>query len=366
MSRESTEKNRNRWREEGGEWRANNACVYAYFPLVIAMRILSERTQTFWRVVQWLGVIATALLFAGLLAYPDRTLQLFWGVVIPLLPATFLVSPLLWRNVCPIATLNMFGNGRFRRRLLEPASIPRTSLMSICLFGVMVPARHFLFNESGIALVVATLLVLSTALVMGSFYDAKSGFCNTLCPVLPVEKLYGQHPLISIGNPRCTTCRLCTPRGCIDLSPMKSIEKVVSPAHRSHAWLRTPLGFFAAALPGFIAGYFTAAGPSWSDAIPVYLHIGAGALISYAFFAGLIFLFKWKASRALIILGAVSISLYYAFAAPQMASTLGLGSTAMWAIRIGAFLLIGAWFWRASRNGIRIAHERNIFTIGRP
>ena len=51
----------------------------------------------------------TAMLLAGLWLAPARFLALFWGVVIPLLPLSFLVSPQLWRAVCPLATLNQLG-----------------------------------------------------------------------------------------------------------------------------------------------------------------------------------------------------------------------------------------------------------------
>lgn len=317
------------------------------------MQINLSPTSSLWTTIQWLGVLLSAVLVGAFIYYPAPTLSIFWNVVIPLLPATFLISPLIWRSVCPIATLNMVGNGQFGRRMLKAASIPRASLLGIGLFALMVPGRHFLFNESGTAMVAAILLVFLTALISGTFYHAKSGFCNTLCPVLPVEKLYGQHPLLEMKNPRCASCELCTPRGCIDLSPQKSIEKVISPAHRSTAWVRTPMGIFAMALPGFITAYFIATGPELADAPLVYLFIAGASLISVMLFSSLALLWRWQASRAFLILGALSISLYYGFVAPQMATALHLGTAGAWTIRIGAFALIGFWLWKAIRRTSR-------------
>lgn len=308
---------------------------------------------SFWPVIQWLGVLFSAVLVYAFIYYPAPTLSIFWNVLIPLLPATFLISPLMWRSVCPIATLNMAGNGQFGQRMLKAAFVPQASLFGIGLFGLMVPARHFLFNESGPAMVAAILLVFAVAFISGTFYHAKSGFCNTLCPVLPIEKLYGQHPLLEMKNPRCASCELCTPRGCIDLAPQKAIEKVISPAHRSMAWIRTPMGVFATALPGFITAYFIATGPTIADAPLVYLFIAGASLISFMLFSGLALLWRWQASRAFLLLGTLSISLYYGFAAPQIATALHMGDVVTWVIRIGAFLLIGMWFVQAHRRSTR-------------
>ena len=41
------------------------------------------------------------------------------------------------------------------------------------------------------------------AWMLGRRGERKAGFCNALCPILPVERLYGQAPLVAAGNPRC-------------------------------------------------------------------------------------------------------------------------------------------------------------------
>ena len=58
-----------------------------------------------WRIAQALGVLGVAILLVGLVVRPAPSLTILWRVLIPLVPATLLVSPLLWRNVCPLATL---------------------------------------------------------------------------------------------------------------------------------------------------------------------------------------------------------------------------------------------------------------------
>ena len=62
-------------------------------------------------VAVWHGLrvasIAGALIVAGLLiAVPKTGLFVMWKVVIPSLPALFLIAPGLWRNLCPLAASN--------------------------------------------------------------------------------------------------------------------------------------------------------------------------------------------------------------------------------------------------------------------
>ena len=61
----------------------------------------------------WVWHVARAIAIAVALAFTvelvrgsDDALRIFWGAVIPTLPAVFLVAPGLWRNVCPLAASN--------------------------------------------------------------------------------------------------------------------------------------------------------------------------------------------------------------------------------------------------------------------
>jgi len=192
-----------------------------------------------WRAVQIVGVAATLAVVAGLVLAPNPTLTALWNVIVPLVPASLLLSPALWRNACPLATLNTAANGLVGRRVLPARAVPRVGLIGIALLIVLVPARRFLFNVDGTALAVTIGLVGLLALVLGAAFDLKAGFCNAVCPVLPVERLYGQRPLLEIGNARCRPCTRCTQAACLDLSPPKALRQILGPARRSARWLLT-------------------------------------------------------------------------------------------------------------------------------
>ena len=296
----------------------------------------------FWRIIQYCSILASLLLLVFLFVRPDYTIALFWNAIIPLLPASFLISPLIWRRICPLATVNMFTGNKSTGRSLSPESIRHASLFSVSLFALLVPARLFLFNHNAMILAIFILIVLSGAFLLGTQYRLRSGFCNSICPVLPVEKLYGSSPLITIEDKRCATCSLCTARGCIDVSPSKSIIKTMGKAHKSPKWMFTPIGIFALSLPGFIYGYFNAAEVPLQEAGYVYLQIGFWVLVSYLALSTLSSLFRLSASTSLPILGVVALSLYYWFVAPKMADFWGYSSLTNY-IRIAAILLILVW-----------------------
>ncbi len=302
-----------------------------------------------WRVLQAGAVLLTIFLFAAFLMQPADSLHLFWNFLIPLLPATFLITPIIWRSLCPVASLNMVGNGKISRLSLAKQTLPKVGTAGIILLVLMVPARRFLFNENALALAITVLIVAVLAVALGMIFNVRAGFCNSICPILPVEKLYGQHPIWEMKNPRCATCSLCTPKGCVDLAPRKSMSRALgNTVKNSHNWLRTSYGIFAAAFPGFILGYFTTPDVSFIAAGFTYLHVLALAGGSYLLTTCLVWLLNAPAKYVLPLLGAIAIGLYYWFAAPLMLSTFALtGSLNTLVLRTAIFAFIGFWLGRA-------------------
>ncbi len=300
-----------------------------------------------WRAAQLIGLVLTAALICGFFVAPEAALSLLWDIAIPILPATFLINPVIWRNVCPLGTLNMLASGRLRDNPLPGRLLAGANGAGIALLLLMVPARRFLFNTNGTALALAILAVAALALSLGALFRRKGGFCNAVCPVLPVERLYGQSPLVKIGSAHCADCSQCVPRACIDVAPAKSVAQTLGRAGCSHAWLKTGYGVFATSFPGFVLGYYlTTDGPP-SGAGSVYLTVAAAMLASHAASQLLVRGLRLSADTALRLLGALAIGLYYWFAGPVIAGHLALGAGAALVIRAAAFALIALWLWRA-------------------
>lgn len=299
-----------------------------------------------WRAAQTVALAATVALVTGLVLVPDPSLTLLWNVIIPLVPASLLISPALWRNVCPLATLNTAANGLFGRRTLRASMTTGAGTIGIALLLLMVPARRFLFNVDATTLAVTIVLVGLLALALGTVFDLKAGFCNAVCPVLPVERLYGQQPLLTIGNPRCRPCTLCTQTGCLDLSSEKALRQTLGPARRSARWLVTGFGAFAAAFPGFVVGYYTTQDGPLTTAGAVYLHVGLWMVASYAVTAALVTGMNISARQAFPLLAATAVGLYYWFAVPLVAAALGMGDVGTTVFRLMAAVLVITWLVR--------------------
>ena len=309
----------------------------------------SPRAQL-WKLAQLLGVLGTLGLVVGLVVRPAVSLRLLWDVSIPVLPAVFLISPVVWRNVCPLATLNKFVGDRYGQRQLPARWVSGTSLVGIALLFLLVPARRFLFNTNGVALAVTILVVAVLAVALGFVFAGKAGFCNAVCPVLSVERLYGQRPLAPVTNARCAPCTLCTGRGCIDLTPEKSVAQTVGPKRRTRRWITTPFGAFAASFPGFIYAYFTAADGPLGSALSVYGHFLTWSAVSFLVVGAISMTRPSRNEQTVLMLGALSIGLYYWFAAPTFMAGIGLPEATAIPFRAMTLSLVGVWLFRGFRT----------------
>lgn len=304
-----------------------------------------------WKTAQWIGVLATVALLVVMVTDADLALSILWNVLIPLVPASLLVSPAIWRNVCPLATLNLLSNRASVNRVLPVEWLPRAGLVGIVLLVLMVPARRFVFNTDGLVLAITVALVAVLAMGLGTLFQVKAGFCNAICPVLPVERLYGQHPLLDVGNPRCVPCTHCTVKGCIDLTPRKSIAQTLGAARRSHEWLTTGYGVFAAAFPGFVVGYYTTQDVAFSMAGSIYLHVALWSFGSYLVTALIVRALNMTASLAMVLLAGAAAGLYYWYAGSVIATAFGWPGTSTAVLRAVGLTLVALWLFRAVPHG---------------
>ncbi|MBP7949798.1 MAG: hypothetical protein KA004_09095 [Verrucomicrobiales bacterium] len=301
---------------------------------------------TGWRAAQIVTLAATVALIAGLVVWPATALRVLWNLLIPILPITFLLAPHLWRGICPLATLNQCTSGALGHRKLRGRHLMAANVLGIVLLAVLVPARRFLFNENGPALAATIVAVALAALVLGALFDGRAGFCNAVCPVLPVERLYGQHPLWKLDHHRCDGCTLCIPKGCLDLAPAKSILAATGPETGGNHWLTTAYGIFAAAMPGFIIGYFTTSNVSWTEAPRVYLWVALCSAGSYLVAALAVRFLGLTRPVSLALLAAVAVALYYWWAAPLITDALSLPTVCALVARGALLLLVALWLMR--------------------
>lgn len=305
----------------------------------------NEGASIGWRSAQAVALVGSTALVAAIAAGSTFALDLFWQGIVPLLPASFLLTPSLWRNVCPLATLNEVGTLAGPTRGRRSSAVRTATLVGAVWLVAAIVLRRPVFDV--IPLASAGLLAGTggLALLNGTRHARKSGFCNSLCPMLPIERIYGQQPMLRLGNPRCDTCDACTLVGCPDLAPQRSLHTVLGRRGRRLGWLRSPTGAVTALLPGLVMGYFTLV----PGAAPV--HVGLRFTTAGAASVAVADAVSWALDdtrRATRVLAGLAAGLYYTFAAPAWAEFVGLGAMAF-PVTLCFLGLVAIWTWRALR-----------------
>jgi hypothetical protein len=250
----------------------------------------NEPDRLFWFSLRSAMMLVIAFVFFGL--WTDMRIgwlgnfsvrEIFWMVLMPVAVLTMYLAPLLWRNVCPLATTSLWHYNLFGRRRLEKFGIAanvrtgirgamycflrsRGLVVSAVLFFAIIPYRLVSFNSDSMASFWLLLSVFAAAAVFGALFPVKSGWCTSLCPVAAAEKAYGMNPAFSVKNTRCryvdpNSKKFSNCSGC-----SFNCGDVVDPEHaywaaESNKVFHDALNArvrkaFVAALPGFVSAYF--------------------------------------------------------------------------------------------------------------
>jgi NADPH-dependent 2,4-dienoyl-CoA reductase/sulfur reductase-like enzyme/ferredoxin len=275
-------------------------------------------------------VLGVALALAALLlVQPALGLTLFWGLAIPLVPALLVIAPGLWRQVCPMATLNQLPRlAGFGRALDLPPAL-KSAAFGIAVAGFVgaVALRVPLLNHSGPVVGLGVLGVLVLAFAGGSVFKGRSGWCGTFCPLAPIQRTYGQAPLLVVKNGYCNPCVGCQ-KSCYDFNPRAAVFSDVYDDDPRHAAQRR---LFMALLPGLILAYFLQ-GPSPAYGEPVHALVLLGGCCASAglYMIVVAFLPAKPANpyRVALAFGALALSAFYWFSGPTIVRTLaGLAGT---------------------------------------
>jgi nitrite reductase (NADH) large subunit len=302
-----------------------------------------------WTVLRWFGVACALGIVAASILVPPLGLLIFWGVFVPLLPLVFLVAPALWRNVCPMASLNQIPRTLgFTRGLTLPLWVQQYApLISGGLFVAIVPFRKVLLERSGLALAVFLLSVLALAFLGGVIFKGKSGWCSQFCPMLQVERFYGQSPLLVVRNSHCRPCVGCT-KNCYDFNPTAAH---LADLYDGNPRLAANRKVFAGAMPWLILAFFTQ--PELTDLtatsvlllygrILLFVAAGIGVFMAVEAVTGL------SSYKLVLVHVVVALNLFYWFVAPRAMQQFGLGETPLpYLLQAAVAVLTVVWFLRA-------------------
>jgi len=280
---------------------------------------LSGRSLIIWRVIQILVWLSGLIIFLYLIFFPSTGLLIFWNILIPVAPVLLVVAGGIWRNVCPLATTNLLvRHFNISKRKIMPVTLQaKLQLAAIIALFIIVPLRHLFFNTNGMATAILLFSSVAVGLSMGYVYDWKSGWCNSLCPIHPVEKLYGSNTLLSIPNAHCDKCVNCS-LPCPDSTP-----NIHPASSKKTAYNKLSALLIIGGLPGFIFGWFHVPdykrGINFDDLPGAYEMPMLGLCASLAIYISLKWLFKRKSERLLVgCFAAAGVSCYYWFRIPAL------------------------------------------------
>jgi hypothetical protein len=209
------------------------------------------------RYVRWtlvLGYVWLVLLSARQAWVPC----VLWTMMMPAFPLALSVLGFSWwRGVCPIAAFGALGA---RASKAQGARVPRwlrghPMTVSLILLGALLVWRLVAVNGDA-PLLGATLAGLALVAMGVNFAWGGRSFCNHVCPVGVVERIYTDGARPGVASAACEPCTGCT-RRCPDADQPRAFAHDLHGADRRRATLAFPglvLGFYA---------YYYLRGGSW-------------------------------------------------------------------------------------------------------
>lgn len=306
-----------------------------------------------WRTVRTVGVAVAAVIVVMLFVRPAGALFAFWQLVIPVVPMLLILAPGLWRNLCPLATVNQTPRLlRWTRALPAPRWLQQYGyVIAITLFLVIVVNRKVVFNTNGPALGVLLIVIFSAAFIGGATLKGKAGWCSSMCPILPVQRIYGQTPFVLVRNTHCEPCLGCT-KNCYDFNPTVAYDADMYDDDRSYVGYRR---WFVGLFPGFVLAYSVVPSHPEFSILHLYGATVVFSLVSLSVFLTLDTFLRGSPNLLPPLFGATALCTYYWFRSRTIPSAIGEVLDAdlhvlVWPLRIFVLAVAVAWLVRTYRT----------------
>ena len=201
------------------------------------------------RVVLVLALAATIPTILGI----EHGNRLLWTVCIAALPFFWMtVGYYVWRRICPLAVAGQVGRllGRPGARKMGDFMSKHYLLVQLGLMIVALSLRLVVTNGSALGLAAFLGVVVLAAIIVSFVYGGKT-WCNFICPVGLVEKIYTEPARSSSGvakelTSQCSPCVACK-KHCPDIDLEQGYWKEASERSRRIAYF---------AWPGIVAAFY--------------------------------------------------------------------------------------------------------------
>lgn len=305
-----------------------------------------------WPYLRVITVTAMLALAIGCLVHPSLGLPILWGIVVPALPLVWVLAPGIWRNVCPMATVNQIPRlTRITRGRTLPPWVERHGYtIGASLFFITISLRPSFLQTSGPGAAVMLVVALGVAFVGGTLYRGKSGFCGSVCPLRATQSVYSRAPGAVVEHAHCRPCVGCT-TNCQDLLPKRALlaDLAHSDGRGESRWV------FAGLLPGFIFGFsLVPVGTPYGKTV---WFLAAWALFSLGLLTVADSYTRLGRGRLTALWGAAALVLFYWTNAPTSADAIAyladveMGDAAVWEARAVILVIVAIWLAR----GLKLA-----------
>ncbi|MGE5519495.1 MAG: ferredoxin [Candidatus Dadabacteria bacterium] len=276
-------------------------------------------TLYYWKTFQFIFWLVGISLIAIMFSFPDLGVTLFWNILIPIAPALFVVGTGIWRNICPLATIALFPDkmGISKQKKLSNGQRNVLNLIGVVALFAIIPMRHILFDRNGLATALIVIIIGASAFFIGFFYERKSGWCSGVCPIHPVEKLYGSGVALTLPNAHCNECVRCSVP-CPDSTPNSNAKTA------KNNWAQTGVEYFiVGAFPGYVWGWFHVDDftgfTGWNNLAYVYGIPLMSAVISLCIYLILRLIVNHGGQKTLVnAFAAAAVSIYYWYRLPML------------------------------------------------
>ena len=175
--------------------------------------------------------------------------RVVWTIAVAALPLFIvLVGYHRWRRVCPLAFFAQLPGklGMAGRRKAPPWLEDNYYYVVVGIFVISLWLRLNATNGDGLALSTFFTLLTLSALISGFVFTGKT-WCNYICPVSFVEKVYTEpHGLRETVNSQCAKCTACK-KFCPDINEENGYWKEIDSRPKR-------LAYFA--FPGLVFGFY--------------------------------------------------------------------------------------------------------------
>lgn len=207
-------------------------------------------TREAWlELVRWCALALFVALPLFVYLAPQLGGRVVWTVVVALLPLVIVLAGYhRWRRICPLAWFAQLA-ARLGRPGERRASAWLQANYYYLVFAVFVFSlwlRLVAINGHGTALAGFLLLLSLAAFAFGAAYTGKT-WCNYICPVSFVEKIYTEpRGMRETPNSQCPKCTACKP-ACPDINQENGYWKEI---------LSRPKRFVYFAFPGVVSSFY--------------------------------------------------------------------------------------------------------------